>query len=350
MVGRPLLGYSEVCPRDMPTVSVIVPNYNHARFLPQRMESILGQSYQDFELILMDDCSTDESRTILSQYANDPRVRTEFNQANSGSTFKQWNKGVGLARGKYVWIAESDDYAEPRLLERLVAALESDPKVAFAYCRSWRTSEDGQQHGFSDYYLDEYHTKHWTEDFCVDGVEECRNYFAQTNPVPNASAVVFRKCIYEEVGGADEKFRACGDWKLWAAMALTGKIVYLGEPLNHFRFHEASVSTRTQAARMDVAEHLQVMRWVLDRVTVPEAKLAEIRKKKLRLWIPPLMTFKVPLHMKYSILRSAKAIDPHVLRRLPGPALVALGLKVRRLLFGVNAGQRLGERTLPHEK
>ena len=184
----------------------------------------------------------------------------------------------------------------------------------------------------------------------MDGVEECRNYFVQTNPVPNASAVVFRKSIYEEVGGADEKFRACGDWKLWAAMALTGKIVYLGEPLNHFRFHEASVSHRTQAARVDVAEHLQVMRWVLDRVTVQEAKLAEIRKKKLSLWIPPLMTFKVPLHMKYSILRSAKAIDPHVFRRLPGPAIVALGLKVRRLLFGVNAGQRLGDGTLPHEK
>ena len=63
----------------MPKVSVIVPNYNHARFLRQRIDSILAQSFQDFELILLDDCSTDESRTILEQYARDPRVRIEFN-------------------------------------------------------------------------------------------------------------------------------------------------------------------------------------------------------------------------------------------------------------------------------
>ena len=98
---------------------VIVPNYNHARFLRQRLDSILAQTFQDFELILLDDCSTDESRTILEEYARDPRVRLDFNEVNSGSPFKQWNKGVRFARGKYVWIAESDDYADPRLLEAL---------------------------------------------------------------------------------------------------------------------------------------------------------------------------------------------------------------------------------------
>src|ERR1700752_894581 len=103
----------------MPKVSVVVPNYNHARFLQKRIESILRQSYQDFELILLDDCSTDDSQAILSQYAGDARVRLEFNPVNSGSTFKQWNKGVGLARGKYVWIAESDDYAAKMLLGRI---------------------------------------------------------------------------------------------------------------------------------------------------------------------------------------------------------------------------------------
>ena len=124
-----------------PKVSVVVPNYNHARFLPKRIDSILGQTFQDFELILLDDCSTDDSRSILSRYADDPRVRIEFNAVNSGSTFKQWNKGVRLARGEYVWLAESDDYADERLLERLVSVLEAEPEVTFAYCRSWRISE-----------------------------------------------------------------------------------------------------------------------------------------------------------------------------------------------------------------
>src|SRR5215467_16170811 len=123
---------------SMPKVSIVVPNYNHARFLPQRLDSILGQTFQDFELILLDDCSTDDSRSVLSQHGRDPRVRIEFNEVNSKNPFKQWNKGVGLARGEYVWIAESDDYADERFLEKLVARLDAEPRAAFAYCRSWR--------------------------------------------------------------------------------------------------------------------------------------------------------------------------------------------------------------------
>jgi glycosyltransferase involved in cell wall biosynthesis len=77
----------------MPKVSVIIPNYNHARYLRGRIESVLRQTYRDFEVILLDDCSTDDSRSILGEYVKDPRVRIDFNEVNSGSTFKQWNKG-----------------------------------------------------------------------------------------------------------------------------------------------------------------------------------------------------------------------------------------------------------------
>jgi glycosyltransferase involved in cell wall biosynthesis len=68
-----------------PKVIIVVPNYNHARFLRQRLDSIFRQTFQDFEQILMDDCSTDASRSIISEFANNPRVRTEFNPENSGS-------------------------------------------------------------------------------------------------------------------------------------------------------------------------------------------------------------------------------------------------------------------------
>lgn len=77
----------------MPTVSVIVPNYCHAPYLEQRIESILQQTFQDFELILLDDCSTDGSREILERYRNHPKVSGIFyNERNSGSPFKQWKK------------------------------------------------------------------------------------------------------------------------------------------------------------------------------------------------------------------------------------------------------------------
>src|SRR5579864_3114331 len=114
-----------------PKVSVVVLNFNHARFLRKRIDSILGQTFQDFELILLDDRSTDDSRSILSKYADDARVRIEFNEVNSGSTFKQWNKGVRLAHGEYIWMAESDDYADDKLLDRLVAVLDDQPEVVF---------------------------------------------------------------------------------------------------------------------------------------------------------------------------------------------------------------------------
>ena len=314
----------------MPTVSVIIPNYNHARYLQRRIESVLGQTYQDFELILLDDCSTDDSPSILSKYADDPRVRIEFNAVNSGSAFKQWNKGVRLAQGKYIWLAESDDYADERLLARLVTLLEAEPEATFAYCRSWRISEDDQQDGFADSYLDYLDSHRWSADFCADGREECRNYFISINPIPNASAVVFRKVIYECVGGADESLRLCGDWKLWAAMALAGKIAYLGEPLNYYRSHDASVRSKSMRTGLDVAEALQVIRWILDRVTPTETVLQKNCVATSIYWVPPLISLHVPLRVKRVILRNAMAIDPHAIRRVLRPALVAVWKKLAR--------------------
>jgi glycosyltransferase involved in cell wall biosynthesis len=251
----------------MPTVSVIVPNYNHARYLRQRIESVLGQTYQDFEVILLDDCSTDDSRSVLSEYAKDPRVRIEFNETNSGSTFKQWNKGVRLASGEYIWIAESDDYADAHLLERLVPLLDAEPTAVLAYCRSWRILADGQISGFLDSYHADLHPQRWTGDFWADGREECQNYLVQRNTISNASAVVFRREVYVRVGGADESLVLCGDWKLWAAMALTGRIAYLGEPLNYFRFHDMSVRAESQRLGVGPAEYIEVIRWIFQRVT-----------------------------------------------------------------------------------
>jgi glycosyltransferase involved in cell wall biosynthesis len=209
----------------MPKVSVIVPNYNHARFLRKRIDSILAQTFQDFELILLDDCSTDDSRPILSSYSDSPHVSAiQFNEENSGSTFKQWNKGVRLARGEYVWIAESDDYADPRFLQRLVAVLDAKPEVVFVSCRSWQVTADEQLEGYADSTCP---YPRYNVDTEVDGFEECRNYFVCLNTVHNASSVVFRKSVYDHMGGADEALRFVGDWKLWAAMALHGRITYL---------------------------------------------------------------------------------------------------------------------------
>jgi glycosyltransferase involved in cell wall biosynthesis len=312
----------------MPTVSVVVPNYNHARFLPKRIESILRQTYQDFELILLDDCSTDNSRAILSQYAGDPRVRTEFNEVNSGSTYKQWNKGVRLARGEYVWLAESDDYADYSLLERLVGVLNTDRRIAFAYCRSWSVNEMDQIDGFVYFWPDRANPR-WQTDFCVDGREECCHYFARYNPVRNASAVLFRKANYEQVGGADESYRLAGDWKLWAALALTGKVSYVSESLNYQRFHGANTQKNTNP-EVVTNEILEVVGWILSRVTAPQEIREEVCKWMADLWVPVLMSPRVPFSRKRAILQELRRVDPRPLRRALRPGLTTLRLKFLR--------------------
>jgi glycosyltransferase involved in cell wall biosynthesis len=314
-----------------PTVSIVVPNYNHARFLRRRIDSIVEQTFQDFELILLDDCSTDNSRVILSRNASDPRIRLEFNKTNSGSTFMQWNKGVLLARGKYVWIAESDDYAEPHLLESLVKVLDDNVNVTFAYCRSQCVSTDDRVLGFADsIFFPGVDPQRWLADFNVNGKEECRIHLVRCNTVPNASAVLFRKLKYEQAGGADESLRLCGDWKLWASLALIGDVGYIAQPLNYFRLHDSSVTSTADQARVHVLEWLKVIRWILERVTPSDMVLKKVYEYQANRWVPTVLSFGVPLDVKMEILSFVSAIDPHPTRRVLRPTLAAVRRKISR--------------------
>jgi glycosyltransferase involved in cell wall biosynthesis len=310
-----------------PKVSVIVPNYNHARFLRQRIDSILAQTFDDFELILLDDDSKDESLAILRGYACKPGIRLETNTVNSGSPFNQWNKGVRLARGEYIWIAESDDYADTRLLERLVRVLDENAAIGYAYCRSWNVTEDGQVNGFVDSYLNYLDNHRWRTDFIGDGESECRNYFVICNPIPNASAVVFRKYLYDRVGGADTRLRACGDWKIWATMAHTGKIAYLSEPLNYYRLHPATVRSK---GTDHLEEILSLVRDMVEKFNPTGNVLEQVYKRQAELWVPALMSTRVPLRTKRAVLRIVRALDPHPTRRILHPALLTARLKIHR--------------------
>jgi hypothetical protein len=321
-----------------PKVSVIVPNYNHARFLRQRIDSILNQTFQDFEIILLDDASKDDSRSILSSYASDPRVRLEFNETNSGSPFKQWNKGVRLARGEYVWIAESDDYASDKLLERLAQALDCEATATFAYCRSWLTSATNTTAGFSDRCLSIRDPQRWANDRCCDGLEECQKYLIRVNSVPNASAVVFRRAVFEQVGGADESLRLCGDWKLWAAMALAGKVAYVAEPLNYFRCHGDTARNRSAEGRIDILEGLSVMRWLLPRIAPSEGLVEDLSRLIANIWVPAVMSVHAPFRIKREIMRQVWGIDPHPIKSAVRPALTHVRLKFLRHWRELSAG------------
>ena len=122
----------------MPKVSVIVPNYNHAKYLNQRIDSILNQTYTDFELILLDDCSTDDSREVLLSYKEHPKVtHVVFNDKNSNCTFKQWEKGIKLAKGKYIKFLDSDDFLYPDQIEKQLQDLKDELRKV-----SWTSQEE----------------------------------------------------------------------------------------------------------------------------------------------------------------------------------------------------------------
>ena len=122
-----------------PLVSVIIPNYNHALYLDERIQSVLNQSYGRFEVIILDDLSKDNSREVMEKYRDHPHVsHIVYNTENSGSTFKQWAKGFALAKGELIWIAESDDSCSPELLQKLVAEFEKDDDLVLAYSLLWQ--------------------------------------------------------------------------------------------------------------------------------------------------------------------------------------------------------------------
>lgn len=226
-----------------PLVSVIVPAYNHDQFLEKRLSSIFNQTFQNFELILMDDCSTDKSRQILEQYRENDKVsKVVLNTTNSGSTFVQWNKGVELAQGRYIWIAESDDVAAPSFLEVVTHSILADPTIVLSYTNSMRINQEDKEIGLWNFEHRKLKSNaDFQRDFVKDGNLFIVDHLIYQNVLPNASGIVFSKQAYFDAGLADPKIEKCGDWFLWLKMALNGKVAYHVNALNYFRFHDSSV-------------------------------------------------------------------------------------------------------------
>jgi glycosyltransferase involved in cell wall biosynthesis len=287
-----------------PTVTVIIPNYNHSRYLPQRIDSVLQQTYGHLEVILMDDCSQDDSRHIIADYATrDDRIRVVLNEQNSGSTFKQWNKGIALASGKYIWIAESDDVADVTFLEKLMQQLEANPQAGLAYSQSWRIDENSQPHGTWAPILAELDAVLWTQDFVLPGAELVRRFMAYSNIIPNASAVLMRRSALEAVGPAPETMRVAGDWVFWMRYLLSTEVVFIAESLNYFRFHQNNVRSRTEQDGTQLLEMAQVLKLVTQ-VTTPEPRLyQQAVDRMMERWLHGLVYYQMPTKRHQQFLR-----------------------------------------------
>ena len=240
-----------VLPTDGPLVSVIVPNYNHADYLDERISTIVNQTYQNIEVLLMDDCSPDESRSVLDKWAaKDDRLEALFNEKNSGSPFAQWARGSSWAKGKYLWIAESDDACALDMLALHVDALERNEKAVMAYSHSHLVDEEG---AFLRDFKEDYgfifgDASRWKSDFTADGKAEVARSMIFSNTIPNASGVLFRKSIFDLVGAPETSWRLNGDWLFYSRLLQHGELQFFATARNYFRFHERTQRSRAIAS------------------------------------------------------------------------------------------------------
>lgn len=231
----------------MTLVSVIVPNYNHSKFLEKRLYSILNQTYQDIELIILDDSSTDESKDIIEMYKSHSKIsHVVYNKENSGSTFSQWQKGINLANGDFIWVAESDDFASINFIEKLMPYLLFDKSVSIVFSDSNVVNEKDEKIDNTKKWSPELHgpKKIFEKSNTVSGRELCFSEFCLYNIFPNTSAIISRKsALLKKISFLDGTMKNSGDWKFWFHIALDSKVAYHDESLNYFRKHTTNVTS-----------------------------------------------------------------------------------------------------------
>lgn len=249
----------------MPKVSVIIPNYRHAPYLRERIESVLNQTYRDFEVIILDDCSPDESRQIIETYRSESKVsHIIYNETNSGSTFVQWLKGFDLAVGEYIWIAESDDFAHPDFLQLCVARLDADANCTLVYTESNIVASDSRpmKKKIKRAYTKGGECDIWNgKDFILYNMLRC-------NTIYNASMVVFRKSAIP-TDKTYTSFRLNGDWLFWIGIVQQGNVAHINGRYNNFRQHAVKVTNTTHTDGTAILEYIRLYDILYTRIDLP---------------------------------------------------------------------------------
>lgn len=231
-------------------VSVVIPNYNYQDFITERIDSILMQTYPIYELIILDDCSTDNSVKVIENKIKDIKdikVRFIKNEKNSGCVFKQWKKAFELAEGDYIWIAEADDSAENNFVEEVIKGFD-DKNVVISYCESARIDENNMLiREKSDDLYDMCRTGEWNSSYTKDGKDEIIEHLSVTNTILNVSSVMWKKQDYSEILEKATEFKVAGDWYIYYNALRNGKIAWNSKPLNYYRKHSKSVCTTVKA-------------------------------------------------------------------------------------------------------
>ena len=257
-------------------ISIIIPNFNHSKYLKRRIDSVLNQTYTDFEVILLDDCSTDDSKEILLSYQHNPKVSNiVLNDLNSGSPFKQWNKGFEIAKGEFIWIAESDDWCESTLLETLTKPLLEDDSIILSFCQSLLLNEQGE-------IVYKTNTNKYEE--IVSGRDFVINNMFGDTVLVNAGMAIFRKSALKSLENSYQLMKSAGDWMFWTQMAMQGKVFVSGKYLNYFYRHSGSVSSISITSGIDFQEGNKVFLFVFEKLNPATHQIVSAVNKRVSIF------------------------------------------------------------------
>ena len=192
-----------------PLVSVVVANYNYGRYLPKCLDSILGQTWKKIEIVVVDDCSTDDSRDVLKAYED--RCRVVYRPTNSGNPCYPHNEAIALTKGELVMYLDPDDWIEPSYIEEGIRTLRRHPEASVVYPGISIFGSHERIVPASPYDIDR---------------------LILANFIPCCS--LYRREMWEETGGYVDNVKGADDWNMWVAGASMG---YLGVPLPRQLFH-----------------------------------------------------------------------------------------------------------------
>ena len=212
----------------VPKVSVLMPAYNAASFIKEAIESVLDQTYTDYELVIVDNCSTDNTGEIISKYLSDKRIKYYRNETNIG-VVGNFNKCFSYAQGNYLKILCADDKFHPQLLEKFVAAMDQYPNVAIVASYT-------QEFGLSAQVLKP------PVSHLINGKQLTYEILNNWNYFGHPSNVMFKKSGLE-VGGFRKEYLWMSDWEMWLRILSTGDAYFIPEVLSYTRFHEKQVTS-----------------------------------------------------------------------------------------------------------
>lgn len=232
-------------------ISVVIPNYNYENFLLPRIYSILNQTEKIHELIILDDCSKDNSRKLIDEIVEKiaPYIKVQkvYNQENSGCAFKQWKKGFALAIGDYVWIAEADDCCDKTLLKNIIKPIKQDKNIYISYAdTAFINAWDKIILPTIKPEIDIRKTNHWESDFVDNGLEEIKNYTFLNCIIANVSSCIIKKDNYDDIFEKIIEYKQAGDWLFYVSVMKKGDIAFCNKPLNYYRLHGNNVTSVTK--------------------------------------------------------------------------------------------------------